>query len=106
MKCNLCGSENYNIIATEIREGDGLIAECSDCHHIFQLVDMNEQELEDYYNKIYIETNSLQESKIDVQNHFNDRKKTLGKLLSHIKPFLKPNDDVLDIGAGAVAIIL
>ncbi|EJF07766.1 methyltransferase family protein [Thiovulum sp. ES] len=105
IKCNLCESENYKTIATEIREGEGLIVQCEDCGHFFQAIELNSDELEEYYNDIYTATNSLQETDIEVQEHFEERFKTLDNLISHLNPYLKDGDDVLDIGAGAGSLL-
>ncbi len=106
MKCNLCGEqENFKEISTEIREGEGLILECSNCKHIFQALEMNLDELEEYYNDIYTSTNSLSVEKIEVQEHFEARKKTLNNMLDHIKPILEKDMKVLDIGSGAGALL-
>jgi len=104
MKCNLCNEEkNFKTVSIKIREGDGLILECQNCNHIFQALEMNGDELEEYYNEIYTATNSLSIEEIDVEEHFNERLKTLDNMLKHIKPILKKNMKVLDIGAGAGA---
>lgn len=106
MKCNVCGhSEGFKTISTQIREGDGLILECPKCKHIFQAIEMNMTELEEYYNDIYTATNSLSDSKIEVEEHFQERLKTLDNMLKHIKPILEKNMKVLDIGAGAGALL-
>lgn len=103
MRCNLCEEENnFKTISEEIREGKGLILECNNCKHIFQALEMNQDELEEYYNEIYTLTNSLSVDEIEVQKHFEERKKTLNNLLEHIKPILKKDMKVLDIGAGGV----
>jgi SAM-dependent methyltransferase len=106
MKCNLCGNKNnFTTISTKIREGDGLILECPICKHVFQAIEMNADELEEYYNEIYIATNSLSDTQIDVEEHFQERLKTLDDMLKHIIPILEKHMKVLDIGAGAGALL-
>ena len=106
MECNLCGEqEDFKVISTQIREGDGLILECNKCKHVFQELEMNGNELEEYYNEIYTATNSLSTEKIEVEEHFNERIKTLQNLLKHIKPILRKDMKVLDIGSGAGALL-
>ena len=106
MKCNLCNEEkNFKIISKKIREGEGLILECENCNHVFQALEMNSDELEEYYNEIYTATNSLSIEEIEVEEHFNERVKTLDNLLKHIKPILEKNMKVLDIGSGAGALL-
>jgi len=106
MKCNLCNEEkDFKTVSTKIREGDGLILECQNCHHVFQALEMNSNELEEYYNEIYTATNSLSIEKIEVEEHFNERLKTLENMLKHIKPILETNMKVLDIGSGAGALL-
>ncbi len=106
MRCNLCEEENnFKTISEEIREGKGLILECNNCKHIFQALEMNQDELEEYYNEIYTLTNSLSVEEIEVQKHFEERKKTINNLLEHIKPILKKDMKVLDIGAGGGALL-
>lgn len=106
MKCNLCNEESdFKTISKQIREGEGLILECNNCHHIFQALEMNLDELEEYYNDIYTATNSLSIEEIEVEEHFNERIKTLDNMLKHIKPILNKNMKVLDIGSGAGALL-
>lgn len=106
MKCNLCDAEkNFKTVSTKIREGEGLILECQNCKHVFQALEMNSDELEEYYNDIYTATNSLSDSQIDVEEHFSERLKTLGNLLKQIDHILEKNMKVLDIGSGAGALM-
>jgi 2-polyprenyl-3-methyl-5-hydroxy-6-metoxy-1,4-benzoquinol methylase len=106
VKCDLCNEQkNFKTISTQIREGEGLILECNNCKHIFQALEMNSDELEEYYNDIYTATNSLSIDKIEVEEHFQERKKTLDNMLEHIKPILKKDMKVLDIGSGAGALL-
>lgn len=106
MKCHLCEVEdNFKTISTKIREGDGLILECKNCGHVFQALEMNSDELEEYYNDIYTATNSLSDSQIDVKEHFSERLKTLDNMLKQIDPILKKHMKVLDIGSGAGALM-
>lgn len=106
MKCNLCNEEeNFKIISKKIREGDGLILECENCKHVFQALEMNSDELEEYYNNIYTATNSLSIEEIEVEEHFHERIKTLDNMLKHITPILKKDMKVLDIGSGAGALL-
>lgn len=106
MQCNLCEAEQgFKTLSTKIREGKGLILECKNCGHIFQALEMNSDELEEYYNDIYTATNSLSDTQIDVQEHFDERVKTLDNLLKQISPILEKNMKVLDIGSGAGALM-
>lgn len=106
MKCNLCNNEKrFLTISKEIREGKGLILQCLECKHVFQAIEMNSKELEKYYNDIYIETNSLSDTQINVKEHFEERLKTLDDMLKHITPILQNDMKVLDIGAGAGALL-
>jgi len=106
MKCNLCNEDkNFKTISTQIREGEGLILECQNCNHIFQALEMNSDELEEYYNDIYTATNSLSIEEIEVEEHFNERVKTLDNMLKQIEPILEKNMKVLDIGSGAGALL-
>lgn len=99
--CEICGSEDFRDIATEIREGPGLISQCKSCGLIIQKTIQTSKEIEEYYNKEYQKTNSLQFGKEQSpREHFDDRIKTLGKLLENIKPLLKPDMKVLEIGCG------
>jgi len=106
MTCNLCNEEeNFKTISKKIREGEGLILECQKCNHIFQALEMDSDELEEYYNDIYTTTNSLSDTEIDVEEHFQERLKTLDDMLKHISPVLEKDMKVLDIGSGAGALL-
>lgn len=99
--CEICNSEDFRVIATEIREGPGIISQCNSCGLIIQNTVQTSEEIEEYYNREYQQTNSLQFGKEQTpREHFDDRIKTLGKLLEKITPFLKPDMRVLEIGCG------
>ena len=76
--CEICGSEDFRDIATEIREGPGLISQCKSCGLIIQNTIQTSEEIEEYYNKEYQKTNSLQFGKEQSpREHFDDRINTL-----------------------------
>jgi SAM-dependent methyltransferase len=100
--CELCGGKVFSVIATEIREGAGIIIECDNCSLVIQDVEHDEEQLKHYYNEQYQLTNSLQEGTCQTAlEHFNDRLKTLDRLMEKIRPLLKNNMTVLDIGCGS-----
>ena len=99
--CEICGLKNFKVIATEIREGPGIINKCNSCGLIMQDIIQTNEEIEEYYNKEYQKTNSLQIGKEQSpREHFDDRVKTFEHLLNNILPLLRPNMKILEIGCG------
>ncbi len=100
--CEICDSEDFNVIATEIREGPGIISQCNSCGLIIQDIAHAREEIMRYYNEEYQKTNSLQVGQeLSPREHFDDRMKTLSKVVENIRPYLKPDMNVLEVGCGA-----
>lgn len=99
--CEICNANDSKIIATEIREGPGIIRQCNSCGLIMQDIIQTNEEIEEYYNKEYQKSNSLKLGKEQCpREHFDDRRITLDQLLENILPILKPDMRVLEIGCG------
>lgn len=104
--CEICGSTQFSIIATEIREGQGLIAQCEHCQLIFQQLDWGVDQIRDYYDSEYQVTNSLVTGRsLTPREHYEDRLKTIQPLFENIQPLLKNNMRVLEVGCGAGALL-
>ncbi len=106
MKCEICGSEENEIIATETRDGGGNIVQCQKCGLIFQDCTYDESDLKDYYNTDYFETNSLDSEAMQTpKEHFESRLSTLNQikdeLITLIKSKFQHKPNVLEIGASA-----
>jgi 2-polyprenyl-3-methyl-5-hydroxy-6-metoxy-1,4-benzoquinol methylase len=102
MKCEICNSSESKIIATKIREGPGIIRQCSSCGLIFQDINQTLEQLKEYYNAEYQKTNSLDLSREQTpREHFNDSILSKQPILDAITPYLRPDMSVLDIGCGA-----
>ncbi|MBF0320227.1 MAG: class I SAM-dependent methyltransferase [Nitrospirae bacterium] len=99
--CELCGLSDFELIATEIREGPGRICQCVNCGLIIQDLTMDAAELSTYYNEIYQKTNSLDSGKEQSpQEHFNDRLKTIAPIVGQLQKYLHPGASVLELGSG------
>lgn len=99
--CEICASVNFKSIATEIREGSGRIAKCLQCGLVIQDTSLSEAELKDYYNEDYQQTNSLRQgAKQTPREHYEDRKQTIRGILKKIRPFLRHDMKVLEVGCG------
>ncbi len=102
LKCEICDSTDFKVTATEIREGLGRISQCKSCDLVVQDKKYTTKELDQYYNKDYVVTNSLDlKRKLSVQEHFNSRIETIQPLVERVRKFLKPNMRVLELGCGA-----
>jgi 2-polyprenyl-3-methyl-5-hydroxy-6-metoxy-1,4-benzoquinol methylase len=100
--CEICGGNEFTLIASHIREGDGKIMQCRTCSLIMQDSDWQEEQVKQYYNEEYQSTNSLVTGKVQTPlEHFHDRIKTIQPVFAKIKPLLKPGIRVLDVGCGA-----
>lgn len=106
IECEICESKLFDLIATQIREGEGRIMMCRQCGLIIQSLDWNAERLREYYESEYQETNSLVTGKIQSPlEHFNDRLKTIDPIFEKIKPLLSTEAQVLEIGCGAGALL-
>ncbi len=104
--CVLCEGRKFKTIATEIREGDGIITQCVKCGLIMQVLDLDEKRLRDYYEEEYQVTNSLiSGKKISAGKHFEERVKTIAPLFERVRPLLSPGMKVLEIGGGPGALL-
>jgi SAM-dependent methyltransferase len=100
--CEICGEGEFSLIATQIREGEGRIIQCRECGLVMQDIDWGEEQIKQYYNEEYQSTNSLVAGKIQTPlEHFQDRVKTIQPVFEKVKPLLRPDSRVLDVGCGA-----
>jgi ubiquinone/menaquinone biosynthesis C-methylase UbiE len=102
MSCPICGGKTFDLVATEIREGEGRIVSCAGCGLVMQDLAMGPAEIARYYNEEYQRTNSLVADIVQsAEEHFQERIDTVQALFEMIRPRLQPLDDVLEIGCGA-----
>lgn len=100
-KCQICQENNFELIATRIREGEGRILRCRKCGLIMQGLDWETGRLRDYYEDEYQSTNSLiSGKKQSAREHFAERLRTIKPLFGRIKPLLSTNMTILEIGCG------
>jgi len=105
-RCHLCGGKEFTLLATRIREGAGRILKCKECGLTVQDLNWTKEEIAGYYQGEYQITNSLVEGKAQSpQEHFNDRLKTIAPIFEKIRPLLKKESCVLEIGCGAGALL-
>lgn len=100
--CEICEGNKFTQIATQIREGEGSILQCDKCGLVIQDIDWHADRLREYYDEEYQSSNSLITGEVQTPlEHFNDRLKTIQPLFEKIKPLLKKESRVLDVGCGA-----
>lgn len=105
-KCEICNSQDFELIATQIREGEGKIAKCKTCGLVIQDLNWSEQRLRDYYENEYQVTNSLVSGKKQsVAEHYADRVKTIDSVFNCIRPLLRPESRVLEVGCGSGSLL-
>lgn len=101
-KCPLCGTTTDDVLATELRRGQGVVYFCGACRHGFLVPKKGFNEKEYYsenYRKEYshnAEVASTNAGEIfDIYRHYQrDR-------LSDISPYLTANTSLLEVGASA-----
>ncbi|HAK89640.1 MAG: hypothetical protein A2X55_04795 [Nitrospirae bacterium GWB2_47_37] len=100
--CEICGSQEFSVIATEIREGPGVISRCGKCGLVIQDITRNRDELQRYYNEEYQKTNSLVVGREQTpMEHFEDRIKTMDNIMEKLRPYLKAGMSILEVGSGS-----
>jgi 2-polyprenyl-3-methyl-5-hydroxy-6-metoxy-1,4-benzoquinol methylase len=100
-KCTLCDQMDFTLVASRIREGDGKIIQCNHCGLVIQDLDWDWQRLQEYYETEYQCTNSLVAGRVQTpQEHFDDRLRTIGPIFEQVRPLLKPDSRVLEVGCG------
>lgn len=100
--CEICGSENFEFITAQIREGESRICKCRDCDLVIQDLSMSEHELSDYYNDAYQKTNSLTTGREQTaRERFADRLQTIDPVYRRVIPYLRGDMSVLEVGCGA-----
>ena len=104
--CEICESDNFDLVATQTREGEGRIMQCCKCGLLIQDLEWDKGRLREYYESEYQQTNSLvtgQEQ--SPREHFKDRLKTIDPIFETIKPLLSSGARVLEIGCGVGALL-
>lgn len=104
--CQLCSGQDFNLLATRIREGEGRIVQCTSCGLIIQDLGWDAERLKQYYEEEYQNTNSLVSGKSQTPlEHFADRLLTLPPILDMLAPLLRPGQDILELGCGCGALL-
>ena len=99
--CEICGSEDFSLVATEIREGAGKICQCNSCGLVIQDISQTYEGLDKYYNEEYQLINSLVSGREQSpKEHFDDRIMTIKPIIENIRPYLNPQIKLLEIGCG------
>ncbi|OGX06211.1 MAG: hypothetical protein A2Z88_06285 [Omnitrophica WOR_2 bacterium GWA2_47_8] len=101
-KCEICGSTEKTLIATEMREGPGKIYQCNACGLVYQGLHLSTEDIESYYNEEYELTNSLKlGEKLSPKGHFEARMRSIAPFVELVNPYLKKDMSVLEVGCGA-----
>lgn len=101
-RCELCEGTDFELIATDIREGEGRIARCRRCELVIQDLGWTPEQLAAYYEREYQQTNSLVAgAELAARAHHEERLKNIGSIVERVLPLVRTGDAVLDIGAGA-----
>ncbi len=101
-RCEVCGRDDFTVIANEIREGSGRISQCKSCGLVIQDVSWTSDGIKRYYNEEYQRTNSLDAiKKQSAREHFDSRLKTIQPIVERLRKFICADMNVLEIGSGA-----
>jgi len=100
--CPLCGLESDQILAHELRRGEGKVLYCIDCDYGF-LATNSIADTKAYYDNEYRKeySHTSKASATSPSEMFEIYSRFQGNRLSFIKPVLTPNSKVLEVGAGA-----
>lgn len=105
-KCELCGGKDFLLISTRLREGEGRILRCASCCLVIQDLGWDQQRLKEYYEEEYQQTNSLVTGEAQTPlEQFADRLSTLDPIMEKLRPLLRKNMDIFELGCGCGALL-
>jgi 2-polyprenyl-3-methyl-5-hydroxy-6-metoxy-1,4-benzoquinol methylase len=101
-ECPLCHNATSNVLATELRRGEGVVYYCSACHHGFLVPkkDFNEKE---YYSESYRQeySHNAKVASTNAREIFNIYRHYQRDRLLDISPYLTAETTLLEVGASA-----
>jgi 2-polyprenyl-3-methyl-5-hydroxy-6-metoxy-1,4-benzoquinol methylase len=100
--CTFCGLESDQILAQELRRGEGKVLYCTDCDYGF-LATNSIIDTKAYYDSEYRKeySHTAEASPTSPSEMFEIYSRFQGNRLPFIKPVLTPSSKVLEVGAGA-----
>jgi len=100
--CPLCSSDTNQIIAKQLRRGNGLVAYCNSCDHGF-LVHKDQINAKEYYGELYRQEYShhAESTATNAREIYEVYKNYQQERLFHIGPLLNTKTNLLEVGASA-----
>lgn len=87
------------LVTTKTREGEGLWEKCKHCNLVINRSGVEKKEVEDFYNKTYVEKNSYSKGELlTARQHFEVGLNSLRPLSQLLIPHLKKDMRVFELG--------
>lgn len=100
--CTLCGTFNNEVLANELRRGDGMVYYCRKCDYGY-LVQDKEIDLKQYYSELYRQeySHNSEAAATDARELFQVYKDYQEDRLQQIAPYLTSSSSLLEVGASS-----
>ena len=97
--CNENSSE-FSSVTTKTREGEGLWEKCLGCGLVINRAGVEKEDLDEFYNYSYQQANSFTRGEVlSPREHYEIAINSIRSVAEFLKPYLKKDMRVLDIGA-------
>jgi 2-polyprenyl-3-methyl-5-hydroxy-6-metoxy-1,4-benzoquinol methylase len=99
-KCLCSIGSKFEVVTRKTREGDGLWDRCINCGLVVNRKGVLKEEFKDFYNIDYQKSNSFSRGKeITPKEHYDIAINSMKPVAEYLKPYLKNDWRVMDIGA-------
>lgn len=89
----------FETVTKKTREGEGLWEKCKNCDLVINRSGVHPNEVDDYYNSTYVETNSYTQGELlSAKEHFEARLTSVKNIANYILPRMKEDSDVFELG--------
>ncbi len=101
-RCPLCLASGSEILAHELRRGNGLVRYCAACDHGY-LIQEQALNMKEYYGEFYRQeySHNAEVARTNAQEIFNVYKNYQQDRLKYISPYLTKSSRLLEVGASS-----